>query len=379
MLEKESLKFLERLTNSFGPSGFEYEPVQMVKNYVAPYVDEIFSDKMGSLVYKKVGDPEGPKILLPGHVDEIGFIINGISKDGFLTFSPLGGWFDQTLLAQRVLVKTREDKIVLGVVVSKPPHLIPPEDAKKVVAKEEMVIDVGCASEKDVKSLGIQIGDPAMPMSYFEILERKRFVKEEESPESREENVTLAIGKAFDDRVGAFIGAEVVRRLKEEKIAHPNIVFGAATTQEEVGLRGARTVAYMVNPDVALVLEVDISGDIPGVKPNEAPAKMGKGCSILTYDSSMVPNPRLLNFVIKTAKENNIRYQLSSIAKGGTDAGVIHITHKGCPSVVLGVPTRHIHSHNGILDLGDVEMAINLTISLVKNLDWKTVQSFTEI
>jgi hypothetical protein len=179
---------------------------------------------------------------------------------------------------------------------------------------------------------------------------------------------TIAIGKAFDDRTGAFVAAEVVRMLAEKKIKHPNTVIGAATTQEEVGLRGARTTAYVVKPDVCLTLEVDIAGDVPGIEPNEAPTKMGAGVALTTYDSSMIPNQGLLDYVIGTAEKAKIPYQLSGMAGGGTDAGAIHMVRAGCPSLVMGVPTRHIHSHVGILSLSDTEAAIKLIVEVVKKL-----------
>jgi len=189
----------------------------------------------------------------------------------------------------------------------------------------------------------------------------------------------VAMGKAFDDRIGAFVIMEALRKMNGDKITHPNTVYGAATVQEEVGARGAQTVAHLVDPDVALVLEVDISGDVPGIEPLEAPAKMGKGPSLVTYDSSMIPNQPLKELVIKTAEEAGIPLQLSQVARGGTDAGRIHLNRVGCPSVVISVPTRHIHSHVGLLSLEDTENAVKLVIELLKRLDAKTVESFTAL
>jgi len=156
-------------------------------------------------------------------------------------------------------------------------------------------------------------------------------------------------------------------------------VFGAATVQEEVGARGATTVAHVVDPDVAIILEVDIAGDVPGIEAHEAPTKMGKGPSILTFDISMIPNQPLKEFVIKTAEEAKIPYQLSQVARGGTDAGRIHISRAGCPSIVISVPTRHIHSHVGLFSLVDTENAIRLTLELVKRLNGEVVESFTAL
>jgi endoglucanase len=171
---------------------------------------------------------------------------------------------------------------------------------------------------------------------------------------------------------------EAIRRIKEEGIAHPNTVYGAATVQEEVGLRGAQTISHVVDPDVAIVIEVDIAGDVPGIKPHQAPSKMGEGPAIMTWDRSMIPNQPLKEFVINVAKQVEIPLQLSMIS-GGTDAGRIHMSRAGCPSVVVSVPTRHIHSHVGYLSLEDTENAIRLVIELLKRLDAETVEGFTAL
>jgi endoglucanase len=372
---KLNIDQLEAWTNAFGPSGFELEVAKLIKNYVSQYADEVSQDRSGSVIFRK-GD-HGPKIMLAGHIDEIGFIITGINKQGYLTFNQLGGWWDQTLLTQKVIIRVRDGTKITGIIVAKPPHVIDPEERKKVVKKEKMFIDVGCKSKEEVEALDIKIGDPAVPDSQFELMRRTQLSKK--NGEKVRKEVTLAMAKGFDDRIGAFIAAEVMRQLKEEGIDHPNQIYGVATVQEEIGLRGARTAAHVIQPDVGFALEVDIAGDVPGVEKTKAPAEMSKGVSILTADGSMIPNPRLKHFVLDIAEEKKIAHQLSLMLRGGTDAGVIHITGAGCPSLVIGVPTRHIHSHNGILDLGDVEKTVMLLIEVIKRLDQKTVDSFTQI
>ncbi|TET30471.1 M42 family peptidase [Candidatus Aerophobetes bacterium] len=372
-MNKKSLQFLERLCNAFGPAGFEREPIKITREYIKSYVDEITYDKLGSLVFKKMGQSRTPVVLLPGHVDEIGFVISGINESGYLTFNTLGGWFSQVLLGQRVKIRTNKGEME-GIIAAKPPHLLPREQREKVVTKDKMFIDIGCANLDEAKEMGVRIGDPAVPDSRFSLMEKVVFKEGK-----KKGKVKLAIGKAFDDRIGVFVAAEVIRILFEERIEHPNTVLGAATTQEEVGLRGARTTAYVAKPDVCITLEVDISGDVPGIKPHQAPAKMGRGPSILTFDATMIPNQPLKETVIGVAEENKIPYQLSQTSRGGTDAGAIHIHGVGCPSLVVGVPTRHIHSHAGILSLEDVENCIKLIIEVVKKLDEKTVDEFTSI
>ncbi|MHA1628970.1 MAG: M42 family metallopeptidase [Candidatus Heimdallarchaeota archaeon] len=372
-----NIKELEKWTNAFGPSGFERDVTKQVKEYTQQFADEVLQDRIGSIIFKK-GD-KGPKIMLAGHNDEVGFIVSGINKSGFITFNPLGGWWDQVLLSQRVLIKIRDGTLVKGVICSKPPHILTSEERNKVLTKDKMFIDVGCKNDKEVKALGVKIGDPIVPDAKFELWKRKRIEKDEETGKEIERDVTLGVAKAFDDRVGMFIVSEVMRRLKEEKIKHPNQVFGVATVQEEVGLRGARTAAQVIKPDVGFAIEVDIAGDVPGVEKSQSPAEMSKGPSILTADGSMLPNPNLKHFVIDIAEELGIDYQLSILARGGTDAGIIHLTGAGCPSLVISIPTRHIHSHYGILDLEDVEKAVNLLLEVIKRLDEKTVESFTAL
>ncbi|HUK79770.1 MAG TPA: M42 family metallopeptidase [Nitrososphaerales archaeon] len=363
-MEEEQMKLLKELSESFGPSGFERETAGVVKREAQRYADELTFDKLGSIVAKKRGDSDSPRILLAGHMDEIGFVVTGIDEQtGFLTFSPLGGWFDQVLLGHRVTVRTSSGPVP-GVIASKPIHLISPEEKDKVVKKDSMFIDVGASNRVTAeKEFGVRIGDPIAPWSPF----------------ATTRNGKVIIGKAFDDRVGTFVGLEVLRRLKTEEIQHPNTVYVAGTVQEEVGLRGASTVGNLVEPDIAVALEVDIAGDVPGIKSSQAPSKMGRGPSICTYDAMMIPNQPFKAFVIETAEREKIPYQLSVDPGGGTDAARFHIVKAGAPCIAIGVPTRHIHSHAGILDVADIESSIDLILAIVKRLDGATVRSFVEV
>jgi len=357
------VELLRELCESFGPAGFEREVSQKIKDHVSEFADEVMTDKLGSVVFKKKGTSDRPKVMLAGHVDEVGFIVTGVDKDtGFLGFSTLGGWFDQVLLAQRVIVRSKKGEHI-GVIASKPPHLLTQEEQNQVVKKDNMYIDVGATSATEIEKMGIRIGDPIVPYSPFALTNEGR----------------VAVGKAFDDRVGAVVAVETIKRLAEAGSNHPNTLYGVATVMEEVGLRGAMTSAHLVDPDAAIVLEVDIAGDIPGIKQREAPSKMGKGPSILTYDASMVPNQAFKELAIQVAEEEKIPYQLSITARGGTDAGRIHVHKIGCPSIVVSVPTRHIHSHAGMLSVEDISNAIKLTIRIVQRLDMETVESFTNL
>ncbi len=262
------------------------------------------------------------------------------------------------MLAQRVVIKTAQGD-VLGVTGAKPPHMLQLEERKKMVPKKDMYIDIGAASQEEVKERGVRPGDPIIPVSDFAILANPR----------------TYMAKAWDDRVGCALFIQAIQRLADEP--HPNTVYGVGTVQEEVGLRGAKTSAHVVSPDVAIILEVDIAGDVPGIKPEESAIKMGKGPTLLVYDRRMIPNLKLRDLVIETAQELEIPLQFSAMEGGSTDGGMIHIHAGGVPTVVIGVPTRHIHSHVGIMHRDDYDHALELIVALVKKLDQATVQGLT--
>ncbi len=373
-MDAKTMKFMSQVSECFGPVGFERDAARIVKKYASPFADEVLTDKLGSVIFRKKGVSAEPKILLAGHMDEVGFLVTFVEESGYLKFTTLGGWFDQVLLGQRVLVRSEKGRLVPGVIAAKPPHLLPPEARREVVRAENMFIDVGCSNKHEAESLGIRTGCPVVPDSSFSTQEKQ--VYKDGKKKGRD---TLLVGKGFDDRIGVLIACETIRKLKAKKTRHPNTVYAAATTQEEVGLRGARTVANVVEPDAAIVLETDIAGDVPGIERHEAPARMGEGPSVLTYDRSMIPNEGLLNLVIDTAKKKKIPYQLAAVKAGGTDGGQIHLSNKGCPTVVIGVPTRHIHSHVGLASATDIDRCIDLTVEVVKRLDARMVTSFTRI
>jgi len=355
----ETLELLKEITEAPGVSGYEGE----VRNVIRKHMDGITTietDRLGSIICKKEGASAGPKIMLAGHMDEIGFMVKFVTEKGFIRFSPLGGWWDQVILSQRVIIKTPKGD-VLGVVGSKPPHILTASERDKVVKRQDMFIDVGAVDEKEAtEDFGIRPGDPIIPVSPFCVLQ----------------NGKTYLAKAFDDRLGCAIFMDVIKKLAKEK--HPNTVYGVGTVQEEVGLRGARTSAWAVQPDVGIALEVSIAGDMPGIKKEESQQAIGAGPSILVYDSSMIPNLKLRDLIFDTAKENDIPVQPCVMERGGTDAGVIHINMQGVPSIVIGVPCRYIHSHVGIIHRDDYDNAVKLMVAVIKKLDAKTVDGFMD-
>ena len=372
-MENDSLRFLQELCDIPGPPGFEANVSRMMKEYAEQYCDRVYTDKLGNMMFEKVDREDGPTVLVAGHVDECGFIITGVNPQGYLTFSQLGGWFDQVLLGQRVVVHTRKGDL-RGVIACKPPHLMEPEEAKKVVTKDKRHLDVGACNKDEAEAMGVRLCDAATPDSKFYTVEKQAF--RDGKPAGKR---TIAFGKAFDDRLGAFAAVELLRTLAEGKVKHPNRLISAATVQEEVGTRGARTVAASTNPDVAIVLDVDIAGDVPGIDPLQAPARMGEGISITVYDGTMIPNQPLKELVISICEKKKIPYQLAYVLRGGSDGALIHTSLTGVPTIVIGVPTRHIHSHVGAFDMKDLDSCMRLMVELVKALDRRKVGSLTEI
>jgi putative aminopeptidase FrvX len=348
---------LKELTESDGVAGYEADTRKIIKRHFEP-LGEILEDKLGSLICRKKSPAKEPKVILAGHMDEIGFMVKLITKEGFLRFTPLGGWWNQVLLGHRVRIKTNKGSI-FGVIGAKAPHLLSDEERKKVVEKKDMYIDIGATSQQEVEEACVRVGDPIIPVSDFAVL-----------PDTKS-----YMAKAFDDRVGCALVIGVLQRLMTKE--HPNAVYGVATVQEEVGARGATTSAEVINPDVAIILETDIAGDVPGTKPEESAIKLGGGPTLLAYDTRMIPNLKLRDMVIDTAKKLNIPLQMSTIEGGATDGGPIHLHRIGVPTVVLGVPTRHIHSHNAVIRRDDFDHAAELVTALVQGLDKETVAALT--
>jgi putative aminopeptidase FrvX len=370
-MRKASLKFLQELCDAPGVPGFEREATLLTKGYIEKSCDEIKTDKLGSMAFIKRGARKAPVVFLPGHADEIGFLVSGIHSSGFLRFQPLGGWPDQVLLSQRVHVVTKKG-VLAGVVASKPPHLMKEDERGKLLKKDRMYIDIGCCNKKEVEAMGVRVGDPIVPDSKFTTITKTVY-----KDGKKKGKATLAMGKAFDDRAGLFVAVEVLRRLAADGIKHPNTVVAAATTMEEVGLRGATTSGYMVNPDVCLAMDVGLAGDVPGIDRTVANTGLGTGVSITCYDGGLIPNQPLKELVIKTAEEEKIPHVLTVLAGGTTDGAAVSKLREGCPSIYFGIPTRHIHSHVGLLDLSDLDACVDLAVAVVKKLDAKTVASFT--
>jgi len=354
----EKFTMFKELTEAKGISGNEKEAREVMKKHISPYATEVFTDNLGSLIAKKVGQEDGPKVMVAGHLDEIGLMVTRIDDNGFLYFQTIGGWWSQVMLAQRVTVCTEQGDLV-GVIGSKPPHIMPAAARKKPYEIKDMFIDIGATSKEEAESFGVRPGDSVVP--YFEFQPMK--------------NEKLLLAKAWDNRIGCAIAIEVLKQLKD--VDHPNIVYGVGTVQEEVGLRGAKTSTNMIEPDIGFAVDTGIAGDTPGISANDADSKIGEGPQVIIYDASMVSHKGLRDFVLKTADDNEIPYQYASIAAGGTDSGSIHLTANGVPALSIGIATRYIHSHAGIIHEDDFDNAVKLIVEVIKQLDKDTVHKIT--
>ncbi|NJK80992.1 MAG: M42 family metallopeptidase [Chloroflexaceae bacterium] len=349
----DTLQMMRELTEAPGVPGQERAVRTVMQRYFEP-LGEIMTDNLGSIACRKVGSAANPTIVVGGHMDEIGFMVTRITDEGYLKFQTLGGWVSQVMLAQRVEIITRAGPI-LGVIGSKPPHIMPAEERKKPIEIKDMYIDIGARSKDEATEWGIRPGDMVVPVSPF----------------THMRNEELLLAKAWDNRLGCAVAIEVLRQLQDTQ--HPNAVYGVATVQEEIGLRGARTMAYLTDPDISFIIDTAIAGDTPGVTPDDVVAKVGEGPVVLLYDATMVPHTGLRDFVVDTAQTVGIPLQFDKMAGGGTDAGAFHVFGRGVPSLVLGTPVRYIHSHSSMMHMGDFQQLVTLLVALIKRLDADTV------
>lgn len=347
---KMDLKMVADFTDVHGPSGAERNATRIMKKYLDGFADEITYDNLGSIIGLKKGSGNGPKLMIMGHIDEIGFVVTKIEKEGFLRFAPLGGWWGHVLPAKRLVITTREGKEIVGMIGNMAPHGLKPEVRNKVQTLDEMYIDLGVSSADEVAEIGVRVGDYITPDTTFEVMNNPNYL----------------MAKAWDDRVGALIATEVVRNLKDVK--HECDVYAVGSVQEEVGLRGAKTATHLVNPDVAFAIDVTIGDDTPGAKSN---TKLGVGVTLGLKDSSVLSHRGLFNCVSDLCTEMKIDTQVDTLVAGGTDSGEIHKSYNGVVNMTLSIPARYIHSHRGVIHRKDYVETVNVLTEFAKRLDKK--------
>ena len=340
---------LEKLSNACGVAGREEEVRNLMIKLLKPHADEVVVDKLENVIAIKKGKKGKPKVMLAAHMDEVGLLVKIITKEGFLKFIKMGGIDDRILLAQKVNIYTDKDTLP-GVIGSKPPHIQKEDERKKIVTYDELFIDVGAENREDAKKMGIKVGDPVgFDAKYTEL------------------GKGTVMGKAFDNRAGCAVMIETLKQLEKTDCT----VYAVGTVQEEVGLRGAATAAFGIDPDVALALDVTVAGDVPGVREFDTSVKMGKGPALTVTDSGLITHPKVLRWLIDTASENKIEYQLETGLLGTTDAARISLTRQGVPSGTISIPTRYIHSPFGLINLKDAENSAKLAAAAVQNIQNK--------
>ncbi|MDI6866454.1 M42 family metallopeptidase [Methanoculleus sp.] len=337
-------ELLRKLSDAHGASGSEGSIRDIIKAEVAGSVDEFLQDTMGNLIAVKRGDDFS--IMLAAHMDEIGLMVQYIDEKGFMRVVPIGGWFGPVLYTQRVILHGKNGP-VMGVLGAKPPHMMKEEERKKEIKIEDMFVDVGAASEDEVKNLGIEIGTPITIDREFAELAGNRVT-----------------GKALDNRVGV---AMLIRTLQQ--MASPHTIYAVFTVQEEVGLKGAKVSAYSLNPDCAIATDVTIPGDHPGIEKKDASVEMGKGPVVSIVNASgrgLISNPAMVAWLRETAERKNIPCQVEVGTGGNTDATIIHLERGGIPSVPLSIAARYIHSPVEVVDIGDIESGVQLLVEALK-------------
>ncbi|CAJ1314191.1 Cellulase [Paenibacillus nuruki] len=355
-MDKQTLQMFKQLTEFPAVSGFERELRQFVKEKMEPYTDEFVQDRLGSLFGVMRGDENGPKMMVAGHFDEVGFMTTGITDQGLIRFQPLGGWFSQVVLAQRLHIITDQGPIV-GVVGSTPTHLLSPEQRNKPVDIKSMYIDIGADDRAEAEQMGLRPGLQIVPICEF-------------TPMANPKKI---MAKAWDNRYGVGLAIELLQALHGEKLG--GTLYSGATVQEELGLRGARTAAQLIQPDLFFGLDCSAANDMTGDR--NAFGHLGKGALLRIYDPTMFTHRGIVEYIQDTASTHQIPVQYF-ISAGGTDAGQVHVSGTGVPSAIIGICGRYIHTSSSIIHTDDYDAAKELLIKLVKGMNHSTYRTILD-
>lgn len=349
--KKDTLALFKTLTELQGAPGHEHLVRKFMKSELEKYADEVIQDNLGSVYGVRKG--KGPKVMVAGHMDEVGFMVTQITDNGMLRFQTLGGWWSQVLLAQRVQVMTANGPVI-GVIGSIPPHLLQPEQRNKPMEIKNMLIDIGADDKEDVEQIGVKPGDFIVPICPF-------------TPMANEKKI---LAKSWDNRYGCGLSIELLKELQGVDL--PNELYSGATVQEEVGLRGAQTSANMIKPDIFYALDASPANDMSGDK-NQF-GHIGKGTLLRIFDRTMITHRGMRDFVLDTAETHQIPYQFF-MSPGGTDAGRVHTANDGIPSAVIGICSRYIHTSSSIIHVDDYAAAKELLVQLVKATDTNMLEA----
>lgn len=348
---EELFRLLSKLTELRGISGRETEVREFIIEQLEPVSDSIRIDPLGNVIAQKKGSSNA-KLMIAAHMDEIGLMVRHITEEGFIYFSPIGGWNDAILPALRVRVRSFKGAWVPGVIGVRPPHLLSPEERDKPVKMDKLFIDIGASSREEVEEMGIRKGSPIVLDSSLTRLAGTRVA-----------------GKALDDRSGL---AAALKAFIDADPGEVSLVF-AATSQEEVGLKGATVSSYSVNPDLALAVDVTAANDVPGVDEQDAVAKIGMGPTIKIVDGQsgrgIIVSEEIIDKLVEVAKNSYIPHQVEVLPRGTTDATAIQLSREGIPAGVISIPTRYLHSPVELLDLRDLYYTVELLKAFYAQLE----------
>lgn len=348
-LNKEQITWFKDLTTMNGISGHEEKIASYLYNAYEPYADEIVYDNLGSIMaVKKSKNKDAKKVMILAHMDEIGFVIKDIKNNGVLTLRSVGGWFDQTLLSNRIDVINRHGEIFKGAIISKPPHMLTPTERQKPIAHTDMIVDIGATSKEEVLAQGIQIGDPIVCSGEFNVLMNDKRI----------------LAKAIDNRYGCVLGIDLLKSLQDVELDFD--LYVGASVQEEVGLRGATTITHKIKPDFAIILDCSPANDAQN--PNEL-GKLGEGVLLRMMDGSMIANKDYVYEFKDICDKHDIANQFY-YSMGGTDAGIVHKSLDGVKTLTCCVVARNIHTPSSILDVDDYLSAKNGLIHFLQEAEW---------
>ena len=338
--------FLKQLCDASAVSGDEHEVRQILARQLRPFADEITFDGLGSFIACKGN--KGPKVAIVGHMDEVGFMVKHISEQGFIWFDTIGSWWNQSMLNHRVTVRTRSGEKITGLIGSVAPHALSEKQKQQPMAHDEMFIDIGASSREEVCSRGIAIGDFISPEANF--------------ARWGEDKITA---KALDNRAGCALMAELF-----ESVNNPDItLYGIATVEEEVGLRGAQASAEYVKPDVVIVLDTAVAGDIPGIDPIKFPLKLGHGPAVMLFDKRYFPNQKLVAALKQSSEAVGAPVQFCTMKTGATDGGRFNVMGGGRPVVSICLPTRYLHANSSMISGNDYAAAFSMIHHLLNRIN----------
>lgn len=344
------ISLLSTISKLPGAPGFEQKVRAFVMDQMADVADEVRTDALGNVIAIKKGKSSDKKVMLASHMDEIGFMVTHVDDDGFIRFHTLGGFDPKTHTAQRVIIHGRED--VMGVMGTKPIHVMTPEERNKVVKSNEYFIDTGLSAEK-VKQL-IRVGDP--------ITRQRELIEMGDCVNS----------KSLDNRISVFVQIEAMKALQSKEV--PYDVYAVFTVQEEVGLRGATAAASGIDPDYGIALDVTMANDLPGAAPHERVSSLHDGTAIKIMDGATICDYRMVEFMRQTAELHKVNYQMELLPVGGTDtAGIQRYSKGGCIAGAISIPLRYLHQSIEMASKSDISDTIDLLVACLQDIgkfDW---------